>query len=68
MLPHECPADQIIVHQVMEEWRVLHRNQPEESFNKLELALAQALVVFREQRHERKRIIVLPPDSPWMWD
>jgi len=37
-------------------------------FDKLEPALKHALAAFREQRHERKRIIVLPPDSPWMWD
>jgi hypothetical protein len=40
---------------------VLHRNQPEESFDKLEPALKHALAVFRERRHERKRIVVLPP-------
>jgi hypothetical protein len=68
MLPHECPRDQILVQQVMKQWQVVHRDQPAESFDELEDALARALAVFREQRHERKSIIVLPPESPWMWD
>ena len=68
MLPGQCAPDEIIVHQLGEEWRVTHYEQPDESFKKVDEAVIHALALFREHRHERRRIIVLPPDSPWMWD
>jgi hypothetical protein len=68
ILPGQVPQDEIYVHQIAETWRVTQHNQPDESFDRVDDAVAHAVTVFRELRHHRPRIIVLPPDSPHMWD
>jgi len=66
--PGQVPLDEIIVHQIAEEWRVTSHNQPDASFPTVDQAVVHAVGLFREHRHDPRRIIVLPPDSPFMWD
>jgi hypothetical protein len=69
IMPGQVPQDELYVHQIAETWRVTQHNRPDESLGTVGDAVAHAVTVFPELRHHRPRIIiVLPPDSPLMWD
>ena len=64
----QCPEVEIRVCQVGDHWEVVHRDGSSEPFPSLVPAVDHALKLFRQLRHRRKRVVVLPPASPWMWD
>jgi hypothetical protein len=68
IMPGQVPQDEIYVHQIATTWRVTQHSRPDEAFDKLDEAVVHALSVFRELRHHKARIIVLPRDSPFMWE
>lgn len=68
ILPGQAARDEIVVHQIADTWRVTQYNQPDESFAKVDDAVTYAMAMFRRGRANRAKIIVHPPDSPFMWD
>jgi ribosomal protein L16 Arg81 hydroxylase len=65
--PTTIPAGQILVQQVGDTWQVAQPDKMLERFKTLDEALTRALAVFRERKLEQPHILVVPPESPFMW-
>ena len=68
MASEECQPDEIRVFQDGLLWRVAHHNEFADGFRRVDDAIAHALRIFRERRHQRRHIVVLPATNPLMWD
>lgn len=64
--PDEVPEDQVLVQQVGVGWQVTQHNRPIEWADTLTDAIAKGVAIFRERR--TAHLMILPPDSPYMWD
>jgi len=64
--PDEVPEDQVLVQQVGVGWQVTQPNRPIEWADTLTDAIAKGVAIFRERR--TAHLMILPPDSPYMWD